>query len=76
MNGVFMSEVTDRVASLPYFVEKKVEELKNKDAADELTDAVDEAAEQIEDAAEEAAEFVGDAVDEFKPVDDQEDPEA
>lgn len=58
------------------FVEKKVEELKKKDAADELTDAIDEAAEQVEDTAGDAAEFVGDAVDEFKPVEDPEDPEA
>ena len=42
----------------------------------QLTDAIDEAAEQVEDAAEDAAEFVGDAVDEFKPVEDPEDPEA
>ena len=72
----FGKKVAAKAGEAKDFVEKKVEELKNKDAADELTDAVDEAAEQIEDAAEEATEFVGDAVDEFKPVDDQEDPEA
>ena len=72
----FGKKVAEKAGEAKDFVEKKVHEFKNKDAADELTDAIDEAAEQVEDAAEEAAEFVGDAVDEFKPVEDPEDPEA